>query len=319
MKRVLFFMFVIAVAYIIYTTYGSTIVGLLNRILYYSPCDTPLHYRLGQIDERFHLTTSQLQVDVNQAASLWNQAKGKKLFIRDDSAQLHINLVYDERQQLKNQIDELGNTLGQEKGTLSQQESQFESMSASFQNQLNDFNRKVQYWNSRGGAPKDEYQKLMTEQEELKQQSTQLKALADKLNRSGEGYNGQIDVLNQTIDSFNQKIGVHPEEGVYDQNDQRIDIYFNVNRNELIHTLAHELGHALGLEHVTNSDSIMYPQTSQTLNATKEDINAIQTVCARKTIFEIFFTRLGVRLKMLQEKIIPMLQQLLLQLHLSPN
>ena len=64
--------------------------------------------------------------------------------------------------------------------------------------------------------------------------------------------------------ALNHKELPKPEEGIYDPANQRIEVYFNINRSEMVHTIAHEFGHALDLPHNDNRLSIMFPYSTQT-------------------------------------------------------
>ncbi|PON12531.1 hypothetical protein C2W62_39100 [Candidatus Entotheonella serta] len=61
-------------------------------------CTNPLHYRIGEVDDRFDLTTREYRKLIQEAGDMWEQALGRELFIYDPAAPFAINLVYDERQ-----------------------------------------------------------------------------------------------------------------------------------------------------------------------------------------------------------------------------
>ncbi|MBI3559220.1 matrixin family metalloprotease [Candidatus Gottesmanbacteria bacterium] len=182
-----------------------------------SPCDTPIDYRLGELDPRFNLTAGQAEKDIVQATEIWNQTAGKKVFQENPQAKLTVNFVYDERQALSSKIGSLENNLNLDKKTLD--------------NQVNDF----------------------------LQQKTDFET--------------KLAALNKEISSWNQK------GGVFDGAAKTIYIYLNPSRQVLIHTLAHEFGHALGINHVNNSQAIMYPYTGNSLTLTLSDKNEISQVC----------------------------------------
>lgn len=252
-----------------------------------SVCDVPIHYKIGSIDPRFNISTDQFIADTKQATEVWDQATGKTLFTYDSTASLSINLIYDERQSLNNQITNLDQGLDNNKTSLQSETQKYDTMAADFKTKLTNLNQRINYWNSQGGAPPDQYSKIISEQQSLQQEANTLNAMAKDLNQSASQYNAQVDKLNQTIDSFNAAIQAKPEEGLYDPQSSTIDIYFDVNHQELIHTLAHELGHSRGLEHVQDPDSIMYPYTNQILTPSQDDLTQLSEVCQENALIEV--------------------------------
>jgi len=258
-----------------------------NHLLYYSPCATPKTFRIGSIDPRFGISQNELIQDANQAASAWNY-NGVTLLQYDPNATMPINMVYDQRQALNTQINSLNNQVDQQKNTLKPEISDYEQKVAAFKQQSNDLNAQIQSWNSKGGAPPDVYSKLTAEQQSLQQQAAQLQQMADQLNQSTDQYNQQIQQLNQKVDNYNAVLSQTPEEGLYTRDgiNEEIDIYITNSQRELIHTLAHEMGHSLGLGHNSGSDSIMYPYTNTAVTASVDDQNALAQVCQKQIVFQ---------------------------------
>lgn len=265
--------------------------GLNYQVLvdwvYYSFCDEPINYRIDTIDPRFNLSKEELLVDVSQSADIWNNTYGKNLFVYDPKGDLSVNLIYDERQSLTNQINLLENQVDTGQQNLKPQISEFERLSKEFKQKVADLNRKIAGWNDKGGAPPDEYNKLISEQQNVQQEANRLNIMAQSLNRSSDEYNNQATELNQTISTYNSALSERPEEGIYKGVENRIEIYLYLNKPELIHTLAHEFGHALGIGHVNNPNAIMYAKTSQKVILTSEDVNELQDVCRERSILEL--------------------------------
>ncbi len=252
-----------------------------NQPLIGSSCSFTRSFKIGVVDPRFKLSEEEFLENVNQAAGIWNTQQKQKLFNYDKNGQLTINLVYDERQALNTQIGSLENDLKTGKSSLDEQIAEYEKQVENFKNKLASLNSEIESWNSSGGAPQAEYENLIARQQTLKQEGDALNNLARKLNLNAQQFNTQVKTLNQTVDEFNNKLHLKPEEGIYDPNDQSISVYFNISQDELVHTLTHEFGHALGIDHNTNPKSIMYPYTTTTTKLTLEDLSALDDLCKR--------------------------------------
>jgi predicted Zn-dependent protease len=64
-----------------------------------------------------------------------------------------------------------------------------------------------------------------------------------------------------------------------------VPFYEKFRLDDLILILAHELGHALGLDHVDNPKAVMHEilgdQDLDTLTLTSADVRALHTACSR--------------------------------------
>jgi len=259
-----------------------------TKFLYFSPCDNPIRYKIDTVDPKFGLSKDEFIKDVTLAANAWERAIDKNLFAQDSQGKLSVNLIYDERQTLNKQIVTLQNQVQNLESTLKPSLADYEKQSADFKKKLADLNTQIEYWNSHGGAPKDKYDELIAQQNALKQDADRLNKMAQALNQSAQKFNANVGQLNQTIDTFNEELSVKPEEGIYDPNTYRIEIYFNISKNELVHTIAHELGHSLGLEHLKNKKAIMYSYTNDQIVPSADDIQALKSVCRNRSYFDLY-------------------------------
>lgn len=289
MKNLIALLIVFFAGFLIYTFDKP----LVEKVFYYSPCDYPVRYKIGVVDKRFQLSRDAFVADASQGANIWNYAMGKKLLEYDTQGDLTVNLVFDQRQSLNNQVNSLENQLSEQKNNLDPQVTQYNQRSEEFKKRIESLNNQIDYWNSKGGAPKDEYEKLIKEQDELKKESEALNIMARQLNQSTRSYNVDVSRLNQTIDTFNQAIKLKPEEGLYNSADNTITIYFTNTKDELIHTLAHEFGHSLTLDHIVRPTALMYPYTTQVTSPSPEDIAALQKHCEKVNIFKLAFNRIA--------------------------
>ena len=255
-------------------------------------CDYPILYKVGTVDNQFNLSNDNFLSDVKKAADIWNKAYGKNIFSYDPNGKLSINLIYDERQLINSNIITQEGQVNKTQSALDSQVAQYKKDAIDFKMKLIDLNNQIDFWNQKGGAPKDVYDQLIQKQKDLQTEADRLNSIAKNLNLKTESLNAQIGKLNQSVVTLNKVIEQRPEEGIYFGDTNRIEIYYYVTQNELVRTIAHEIGHARGLEHTTDPLSIMYPKTNQTIVPTKEDLSELNSVCAKKSIYNILFFEL---------------------------
>ena len=86
----------------------------------------------------------------------------------------------------------------------------------------------------------------------------------------------------QTFNTVNASNGEQFDEGEYveDASGRHIDIYQFENQDKLLRVMEHEMGHAIGLQHVSDPDAIMYYlNEGSNEKLTQADIDELKKVC----------------------------------------
>jgi hypothetical protein len=294
MKKILFL--VILVLLVGFGFLNRTVLAAeLHNVTYFSSCDSPIKYKIGTIDNRFNLSRDEFKQDIENSAEIWDTAEGKQLFEYDPNGPLTVSLQYDERQSLNTQISSLDTKLDEQNKKLEPQIKEYEQRVVAFKQKAAALNQEIESWNGKGGAPMDVYTSLINRQQALQQESKELQSEAAALGQSTDLYNADVQQLSQTVDVYNQALKFKPEEGIYiqDQDGKRVIIYFYNTQTELTHTLAHELGHAVGLDHNPDTTSIMFSKTNNVITPSQADLDALRETCRKRSIVEIAQTRLA--------------------------
>lgn len=304
-KNTLLLVSIGAFSYALYVVLGGDWARIYNS---YFPCSRPIEYTMGSFDTRFGLNERDFLQIVDDAESVWEKEIGKELFkfVKDDDGALKVNLLYDYRQEATTKIKDLGVVVSDTRASYDQLKYKYdilyrsfisgkalyESTVSTFQAKQSDYAKKVETWNSKGGAPANVYKDLKDEEDSLNVEFSNIKKMESRLSAQSNEINSLIVTINRIADTLNLKVATLNEvgasrgeeftEGEYKSSatGEEIDIYEFSTKDKLRRVLAHEFGHALGLDHVEDEKAIMYRlNQGKGLALSSGDIYAVRDYC----------------------------------------
>ncbi|MHA3983576.1 matrixin family metalloprotease [Acinetobacter venetianus] len=266
--------------------------SLLDRITH--PFDTRLRYRIVDVDPRFKLTTEQVKQLSVQATQIWKDGTGQDYFVYDPNAQLAIHFIYDERQieseQRREHLSQLETGQRQwldKKQRLDQTEQEILNNKQFLDLKQQQLNQQIQQYNQEqltaqqrpaSIVDRDYFQRrqqaLQDNIQQVQQEITQYNQKISTLNQQVDELNQLNQQLDQSVHQYKQRFQPHLfHKGLF--NGREILIYEFESEDDLRLTLAHELGHALGLQHANDPTALMYPlmkdQNAENFSLTQAD------------------------------------------------
>lgn len=245
---------------------------------------------------------------MKEVEQLWASAMDQPVLQYSKNGKVVIHLIYGEEQKRTEAEQLLTQKIQTKKDQITILEKEYEKLRANFletredfEGTLSDYNEKAreysrlaEKWKGKQ-IPEETFKKLKRMEKNIKQlralverKRDNVESLRQKTNTKSRKLNRLIDVQNEMITDYNEQFSIAKKfnQGRYvrEGESERINIFQFSNLAQLKTVLAHEAGHALGLDHVKdNPQSIMYPimgeQNIFDLSLTDEDITAMQNRC----------------------------------------
>lgn len=243
-----------------------------DRLLH--PFDQRLRFKIGNVDPRFGLTQAQVIQLSQEALEIWHQGTQQTLFVYDPNAKLSIELIYDQRQQDANalkqtqqKLDKSKNQNNRSSDNIERARTQLDFTQHRLEQQQQQLEAEYRYLQSQQTQAQsaEQQQNLRDQLAQLQYRITQFEQEAAYFQQQNQNFNQQVDQHNLSIQELNKEIvqaqrrfpAREFHKGVFMGN--KIEIYQFDGNDDLRLTIAHELGHALGLAHHNDSQALMYP------------------------------------------------------------
>lgn len=249
------------------------------------PCGIPIHIALDEVDPRFGFQRATALQALKEAVGLWQAAGEAEMFVWSDHPQaMAISLEFDQRQHnvnqqrsLKGGIDRDRSQLRFHEVTLKQWSERIEAArrdhdrhSEAFERRARTQQAEVAAWNNANPQARTELRRQALERESLAvrvMQAAVQRGLAE-LNADIAAYNRRAREQQQQAEQYRGRVAQYNtfsspqpiESGRYSYDREagrRIAVFRAGDYNDLVWIFAHELGHALGLDHLNQPGAVM--------------------------------------------------------------
>lgn len=253
-------------------------------------CQSPLGWRLGALDPAFNLSESQAIALISTAAEMWNTTTGKSLLHHDPAQGFVIDFKFDARQQqlLKQRLLQRNlaryddaiqpglESLPEKFAELDAKIAEFNQQKAQLQQQISQFQPNAHNAEAQRRQLEQQQQSLIREADWLEQQRLQLMRDQDYLNETIRQRNELVQTADKPSTAASFEVGLM----TIKQQQRHMTIFAFSSETDLVATIAHEFGHAFGIDHTPEPDSIMFHQlNAQQQQLTATDLRAWQHTC----------------------------------------
>ena len=237
-----------------------------------SPCEKPIRYSVGVIDPRHNLSQNEFISLLRGAEEVWEKPTGLDLFAYEANAKLMVNLIFDERQAEKDALLEEMAQLDSAAAEIAKREQKIETIRKEYEAKKETFEDRLAAWNKGSRRNREEFSAV-------KQEEINLESLHAYLKKEISNFNELAYAYNQEVRQFNHQAPGEKTAGEA-KSQGEINIYLLENDQGDKYLLAHEMGHALGIEHATTSNSLMYYRLPQSIKElSREDLRLLSDIC----------------------------------------
>ena len=290
-------------------------INFRNSLNYYTdnilnpPCKNPIEYSIGSFDSRFGISQDLFLKALKEAEGLWEEPSNRDLFNYSSEGKLKINLVYDYRQDSTNKLSDMDQVIDEGNEQYDQLKKEYQTALNNYNTKLSEFNNLVSIYESKVNAyeaavkvwnknPRIEgkREELLAEKEAIDSMANQISVkevevntLVSKVNQLASELNNMAVKLNLDVNKYNTISGSFEgefEQGNYttDARIREINIYQFDDYEKLVSVLTHELGHAVGLDHIDNPKDIMYSiNTNEVQTVTNDSLKDLENICNKES------------------------------------
>ncbi len=254
-------------------------------------CEQPIEYHIDRLDSEFRLEQSRLEQALDDAEAVWEYIANRNLFDRTDSDGVAVQLIFDERQDETIQEQVSRNSLENQEGSIDEQTNRYDvayrNLKAAeyrYEQDLAAYNQKVEQVNRGGGATQSQYRELQNDRRDLDEQRRELNQMIEQINALAATIERDVVDYNVDVAEYNESFtGKRQFDQGYYSSDGEIVIYQYDSYDDLVLVLAHEFGHALGMDHVNDPMAVMNAfltmQDTDNIRPAQDDLIELSNTC----------------------------------------